>query len=88
MGHETADQAHARFAAAVMGVVGEHPEDNLVIVTHGTVMTLFIARALAWEPFPLWKRLGLPSWVAFSRPRMALQALVETVEPPNEGHSS
>ncbi len=86
MGNETADQAHGRFAAAVMGLVSQHPAHNLVIVAHGTVITLFVARVLGWEPFPLWKRLGLPSCVVLSHPSMAVQAVMANVETHNQVH--
>lgn len=51
-GSESADQAHQRFSQAVAGVVARHPNLNVCIVTHGTVMTLFVARAAAFEPLP------------------------------------
>jgi len=67
-GAETANQAHARFRGAVDDVLAHYPERTVAIVTHGTVMTLFIARANELEPFPFWQRLGLPAFVVLSRP--------------------
>ena len=32
----------------------------LLVVTHGTVLSLYLSRSLALEPFPLWKSLALP----------------------------
>jgi broad specificity phosphatase PhoE len=43
-GSETADETHRRFAAAMTHVLERHPAGSLAVVTHGTVMTLFIAR--------------------------------------------
>jgi broad specificity phosphatase PhoE len=40
MGEETADEAHARFAEAVRGVLEAHPTGHLAIVAHGTVISL------------------------------------------------
>jgi broad specificity phosphatase PhoE len=79
-GRETADDAHRRFAKAVAGVIGKCPSGNLAVVTHGTVMTLFVARAAGLEPFPFWKRLGLPSFVVLSLPEFGLLTIVENVE--------
>jgi broad specificity phosphatase PhoE len=62
-GRETADQAHARFRAAVMGILEETVGQSLAVVAHGTVISLFVSREFGVEPFPLWKSLGLPSCV-------------------------
>lgn len=78
-GNETADQAHARFARAVDDVLAEHPAQNVVIVAHGTVITLLVARANRLEPFAFWQRLGLPSFVLLSRPALAVQRVVERI---------
>ncbi len=76
-GRETADRAWARFSAAVARAADRHPVKTLVIVAHGTVISLFVSRALDLEPFPLWKRLGLPSFIVLSRPDYHLLSLVE-----------
>jgi broad specificity phosphatase PhoE len=82
LGRETADQAHTRFAAAVTAVLGQFPSGNLAIVTHGTVMTLFIARATAaghLDPVHFWKSLGLPAFAVLSLPDSCLLEVVENV---------
>ena len=80
MGAETADEAHARFPAAVAGLCDRHPTGNIVIVAHGTVITLLVSRLAGMEPFLLWKRLGLPSFVVLSPPDYAVQTVVDSVE--------
>jgi broad specificity phosphatase PhoE len=66
-GSETARQAQRRFGAAVENLLPQHPEGNLIIVTHGTVLTLFL-----WQynpdldPFSTWKSLALPCFFVFS----------------------
>jgi broad specificity phosphatase PhoE len=62
-GRETGDQAYLRFSTAVKGVVETHRNRRVIIVTHGTVMSLLLSRANQFEPFPFWKSLGLPSFV-------------------------
>lgn len=79
-GHETADQAHARFAAAVARVLELHPHGNPAIVAHGTVMTLFIARANRLDPVPFWKSLGLPAFAILSLPGFHLLEVVQNIE--------
>jgi broad specificity phosphatase PhoE len=79
-GRETADDAHRRFAGAVAEVIGKYPSGNLAVISHGTVMTLFVARAAGLDSFPFWKRLGLPSFVVLSLPGFGLLTVVEGVE--------
>jgi len=78
-GSETANQAHQRFSRAIADIIQTYPEQNVAVVTHGTVMTLFVARAAGLEPFPLWKRLGLPAFTVLSIPEFGLLAVVENV---------
>lgn len=80
MGNETADEAHARFAAAVENVCTRHPAGTIVIVAHGTVITLFVSHRAGLEPFAFWKRLGLPSFVVFSLPDQTMRAVVDRIE--------
>ena len=64
LGDETANQAHARFYRAVHAILNEHPNKTVVIVSHGTVISLFISRLTGSSDLELWNRLGLPSFVA------------------------
>jgi broad specificity phosphatase PhoE len=81
MGTETADQAHARFATAVNALCAAHAAETIAVVAHGTVITLYVSRSTGTEPFPFWKRLGLPSFVILSRPALAIREVVESVGP-------
>ena len=78
-GTETADQAHARFATALAAAIERHPRGNLAIVAHGTVMTLFIARASGLDPVPFWKSLGLPALAVLSLPDLHLLEVIKDV---------
>lgn len=79
-GRETADQAHARFSQAVAGVIERHGGQTTVVVAHGTVITLYVSRLAGLEPFPFWKRLGLPSFVVLSLPDLKLLDVIGNVE--------
>jgi broad specificity phosphatase PhoE len=63
IGAETANRAFERFAAAVEGIVSEGYRRPVAIITHGTVLSLFVARKNMIDPFDLWARLALPSYV-------------------------
>ena len=71
-GTETADDAHSRFKRAVRDVLATHPSGTLVIVAHGTVISLLVARANGLAPFPFWLGLELPSFVVIDRDSFAL----------------
>ena len=60
LGTETADQALRRFTAAIDRVI-EAGQADTVVVTHGTVMTLYVASVAGVEPVGLWRRLDTPS---------------------------
>jgi len=88
LGRETADEAHARFARAVAGILSLHAGETLVVVAHGTVISLFVARAAGLDPYALWKRLGLPSFIALSTPHLSLQEVVHSTDAPAKTHSA
>jgi len=77
LGQETASQATARFSKALTSVEVEHPNKNIVLVAHGTVITLFVEKFNNLESFSFWKKLDLPSFVVLSLPH---HKLVKTVE--------
>ena len=72
-GNESADRAHARFAAAIAELVETERPGAIVVATHGTVITLLVARANGLAPFPLWRRLDLPSAVVLDRETLRLE---------------
>ena len=72
---ETADEAHTRFTQAISNVIDDHPEGDLVVVTHGTVMTLYLSRIAGLSPYTFWKELGTPSFAVVSLPTMELQKI-------------
>jgi broad specificity phosphatase PhoE len=63
-GSETADQAHARFYQAVHSVLNVHRDKTAIVVTHGTVISLFVSRLTGSSDLELWNQLGLPSFIA------------------------
>jgi broad specificity phosphatase PhoE len=63
LGNETADEAYDRFAAAVDEIIAAEKGD-VAIVTHGTVLALFAQRRAGQDPFTIWRRMGLPSFMA------------------------
>jgi len=78
-GNETGEQARQRFARAIERVLARHADGNVIAVSHGTVMALFVAAYAGVDGYALWQRLGLPCYIVLSLPDLALEAVVEEV---------
>ncbi len=71
-GNETANQALKRFDTAVHHLIATYPADTLTIVTHGTVLTLFLSHYNQLAPFPFWQKLQMPDFFVVNLPDMRL----------------
>ena len=78
-GRETASQSLARFSKALSSIESEYPDKNIMVVAHGTVITLFVSKFNTVEVFSFWKKLDLPSFVVLSLPSHKIVKLVEGV---------
>ena len=78
-GDETANQACDRFGHAVEHFLEAHPDENVALISHGRVITLLVADYAGVDPFPFWRRLGLPSFVVLSLPEKKILEVVESV---------
>ena len=66
LGDETAHQALQRFTAAISRIIATDTADTAdtaIIVTHGTVMTLYMASVSGVDPMCFWRSLETPSFV-------------------------
>ena len=86
-GEESADAAADRFGAAVEALLADERAAETstagrdqVVVAHGTVIALYVARVAGIEPFPLWQSLGLPSYVVLSQGARRQVEIFMTVE--------
>ncbi len=78
-GEESVSDALARFTGAIAGELARDVAETVVAVTHGTVMTAFLAPLLREPPFELWKRLALPSFAVLRRPDLSVVKVVESI---------
>lgn len=62
-GSESGDQAFERFSGAVHAVLNSYKGKTTIIVSHGTVISLFVSRFMGISADELWNELGLPSFV-------------------------
>ena len=68
LGEETAQQALRRFTAAINRIIATDTADTAIVVTHGTVMTLYMASVSGVEPMCFWRRLETPDFVVLTPP--------------------
>lgn len=78
-GLETASGALARFQAALDDLLAAYPSRTIAAVSHGTVLTLFLAHRAGADPFDFWERLGMPAYAVLRRPGLELVELVENL---------
>lgn len=60
LGHETATQARSRFTDAIDDLTRSTANDDVIVVTHGTVMALYLAQKLGEGAFTIWQGLEMP----------------------------
>jgi broad specificity phosphatase PhoE len=82
-GAETGVQAQQRFASSLHGVLARHPDSSIAVVTHGTVLALYLAALLDQDPYALWQRLGLPCYAVLTLPSLRVVEMVEAVDLPD-----
>lgn len=68
LGPESAAAAERRFTEAVRGALERRRPPCVALVTHGTVMSLFLGRATGLDPLAIWRRLDLPAWTVLRWP--------------------
>jgi 2,3-bisphosphoglycerate-dependent phosphoglycerate mutase len=78
-GEESAAEATDRFATAVDAAVRAHAASTLAVVTHGTVLALYAAPLFGLDPYLLWTRMSLPSFVVLDLGAGGAVAIVESV---------
>lgn len=68
MGKETALQAFLRFKQAIDQIIMTNANQNIAVVSHGTVITLLVSYYNRTEPFNFWHSLALPSITVLQLP--------------------
>jgi broad specificity phosphatase PhoE len=76
MGQETADQAHSRFLTSVRNVLRSESNEPVVMVSHGAVISLLVARANDLDPYWFWSEFRFTSFVVLALPSFALKQVL------------
>ncbi len=76
LGNESGREALDRFSVAIDDAIALTRAQSLVAVTHGTVISLFVAAHNAVDAFAMWKQLECTSYVVLDVPSFALRNIV------------
>lgn len=76
-GDETADAAHARFSGAVERNRRNSVAADVLVVSHGTVMSLYVSRLMGFDPFPFWRSLAMPTVIVLRGSHMKVIGVEE-----------
>ena len=84
-GWESADAARARFVAALDALAARHkPDDSLAVVTHASVLTLYLAHVRGEAArYADWSPIGFAEVIALDR--VSLHPLTPFVAAPYDG---
>lgn len=77
-GRESADATAARFRHAIAALTSAAGAADLIVVTHGTVMTLFLAESNGVDPFTFWRGLPMPCAALVRLPSLTVEAMVSS----------
>lgn len=75
-GEETFGAALRRFTRAINGLLEAYPGQTLAVVTHGTILALYLAQVSGQDTFELWQGLEMPAYVVLSLPEIKLAQFV------------
>lgn len=77
-GAESARDALIRFTAEVEGLLSE-ADGTVAVISHGRVMSLYVASCARLDAFEVWQRLTLPSLVVLDVTRRRVEHLAASV---------
>ncbi|MBL8162223.1 MAG: histidine phosphatase family protein [Anaerolineae bacterium] len=74
-GDETFQAAQDRFARAIGELVDSDDDETVIVVSHGTVLALYIASLTGLDAFSLWELLDMPSYAVVSLPDLEVREI-------------
>ncbi len=74
-GEETFDAARFRFAAAVERLTSTRADETIALVSHGTILSLYLAHCMNVPSFAIWSLLDMPAYAVLSLPNLQVREL-------------
>ncbi len=78
-GEESGAVARQRFEQAVQNILARHPGQTVAAVTHGTVLSLYLAQHARLDPVAYWQSIGMPAYIVLSLPDYRVVERVDEV---------
>ncbi len=78
-GSETATEALTRFERAVTAAIDAESDSDVVVVSHGTVISLLIAGRTGLDPMEVWRGLTTPCYAVVELPGFKLLDIVSDI---------
>lgn len=79
-GEEAFAAAHQRFETTLQTLMARHPDETVAAVSHGTVMSLWLAPLLQRPVEEVWKSMGMPAYAIIEWPQKHVIHFQETLE--------
>ena len=79
-GEETFADARKRLSAQIDSLLEKHPGQTLAIVTHATVLSVYLGHILGRDPVEIWNTMGMPAYIVLSLPEKNLLKIVNRLE--------
>lgn len=71
-GEETFRAAQKRFSQQIEDLLRTYPEETIAVVTHGTVMSLYLEHITGSSAYSFWEQLEMPAYAVLSLPEKKL----------------
>jgi broad specificity phosphatase PhoE len=74
-GEETFEAARVRFTEAVRRSLTSSDDQTIALVSHATIVSMFIAGVTGMNPYVIWAHLDMPAYVIFTLPELKLNEI-------------
>jgi broad specificity phosphatase PhoE len=78
-GEETFTAARKRFSAQVDTLLQQYPDETLAIVSHGTVLALYLAHLSGNGAVGIWHSLDMPAYAVIDLPEKTVSKIVTSI---------
>lgn len=79
-GDETFADARKRLAEQVATLVKQHPDDTIVIVSHGRILSMYLAKLMRQLPVSIWGKLQMPAYAVLSWDEQTITKIQYAIE--------
>lgn len=79
-GDETFTDARIRFTSQVEQLANKHPDETIVIVTHGRILSMYLGDIMKQSPETIWKKLQMPAYAILSWEKQEITDIQYTIE--------